>query len=233
MEKVHLSQLKACILAQVWRSNFFSIIMNHPVDSLSLKSNINWYLCKSFIISKKGPPPKKLKIEIFKTFLSFIICEPWGGNRKCKLFPFSPGNSYMVYTLSLFRNILIYLTRLGLQCQTPLLVLTRLDSKVFSLKRLYPPSLVEVSKSKILGQKKIWDLNKNFGSEKKFPKKFWVWKFFFGLKKFGSKQNFGSENKGPVSGFVWLMPLPSLESRINSNPQMGANLIFLFGFCLT
>ena len=39
--------------------------------------------------------------------------------------------------------------------------------------------------------------------------------------------------KGPVSGFVEHLPLPTLESRINRNHQIGANLTFLFGFCLT
>ena len=42
-----------------------------------------------------------------------------------------------------------------------------------------------------------------------------------------------SSLKGPVSGFDGSIPLPSLESRINRNHLMGANLIFLFGFCLT
>ena len=31
LEKVHLSQLTYCILARVWSSNIFLIIMNHPV----------------------------------------------------------------------------------------------------------------------------------------------------------------------------------------------------------
>ena len=57
-------------------------------------------------------------------------------------------------------------TRLGLQCQTPLEVLTRLDSKVLSFKMRYPSSLVEVSKSKIFGLK------------------FFVLKFFWVLTKF-------------------------------------------------
>ena len=76
-------------------------------------------------------------------------------------------------------------TRLGLQCQTPLEVLTRLDSKVFSLKRLYPSSLIEVSKSKILGPKKIW-VWQNFWSKKIFG-----FKTFLGPNKiFCSKINF-------------------------------------------
>ena len=39
--------------------------------------------------------------------------------------------------------------------------------------------------------------------------------------------------KGPVSVFVGHIPLPSLESRINRNHEMGANLTFLLGFCRT
>ena len=43
----------------------------------------------------------------------------------------------------------------------------------------------------------------------------------------------GKGKKGPVSGFVGRIPHPSLESRNNRNPWMGANLSFLFGFGLT
>ena len=39
-------------------------------------------------------------------------------------------------------------------------------------------------------------------------------------------------SKGPVSGFVGIIPLPTLESRINGEHYPGAFLTFLFRFCL-
>ena len=77
---------------------------------------------------------------------------------------------------------------------------TRLESKVFSLPRLYPSSPVEVSKSLTFnGFKKDFGSEKNYGAKKNFGRE-----NFFCLKSFGSKKivgpkfflaqiNFGSE----------------------------------------
>ena len=35
-------------------------------------------------------------------------------------------------------------------------------------------------------------------------------------------------SKGPVSGFVGIIPLPTLESRIDRKLYIGANYFFLF-----
>ena len=87
--------------------------------------------------------------------------------------------------------------------------LTRLESTVLSLKRLYPLSLLEVSKSqKVLGHKKKFGLMKIFGHKEILgpqiffgPKQLWVKKYLI-LKKFWAQTNFRIKKSKLRKNFV-------------------------------